>query len=54
MAKRAEISAEHETEGARDELRKGLKNWVASEFYKEFRSKGAAIPNNTKVVMLDD
>ncbi len=54
MAKRAEISAEHETEGARDELRTGLKDWIASEFYKQFRSKGAAIPNNTKVVMLYD
>ncbi len=50
MAKRAEISAEHETEGARDELRTGLKD----EFYKQFRLKGAAIPSNTKVVMLYD
>ena len=54
MAKRAEISAEHKTEGARDELRTGLKDWIASEFYKQFRSKAAAIPNNTKVIMLDD
>ncbi len=28
MAKRAEISAEHETEGTRDELRTGLKDWI--------------------------
>ncbi len=40
--------------GARDELRTGLNDWIASEFYKQFRSKGAAIPNITKVVMLDD
>jgi hypothetical protein len=54
MAKHAEISAEHETEGVRDELRTGLKDWIASEFHKQFRSKGAAIPNNTKVGMLYD
>ena len=54
MAKRAELSAEHETEGARDELRTGLKDRIASEFYKQFRSKGAAIPNSTNVVMLND
>jgi hypothetical protein len=55
MPKSAEISAEHETEGARDELRKGLKDWTATlrDFYQQFRSKGVAIPNSTKVVMLD-
>jgi hypothetical protein len=54
IATRAEIRIEHETEGARDELRTGLRDWIASEFYKQFRSKGAAIPNNTKAAMLDN
>jgi hypothetical protein len=54
MAKRAEISAEHKTEGAWDELRTGLRNWIASEICQQFHSKGAAIQNNTKVVMLYD
>jgi hypothetical protein len=52
--KREDLADVQKTTGARKSLRAGLKAWLASDFYAQCRRKCAALPKNTKTIIVDD
>jgi hypothetical protein len=48
------FAAEHDKEGAREELMQGLKSWIVSDFHMERCAKPVVIPSNEALIILDD
>ena len=54
MAKRAALAEEHNTPGARDSLKGGLKAWLQTDLFKQRRGKLVAIPKSTQAIVVPD
>ena len=54
MAKRSALAEEHNTPGARDSLKDGLKAWLQTDLFKKRRGKLVVFPKSTQVMVLPD
>jgi hypothetical protein len=54
MAKRAALGEEHNTPGARDALKDGLKAWLRTDLFKQRRGKEVVLPKSTQSMVLPD
>ena len=54
MAKRAALAEEHNTPGARDSLKDGLKAWLQTDLFKKRRGKLVVLPKSTQMMVLPD
>jgi hypothetical protein len=56
MAKHAALAEEHNTPGARDSLKDGLKAqaWLRTDLFKQHRGKLVILPKSTQAMVLPD
>jgi hypothetical protein len=54
MGKRADLDEEHKTPDAREQLKKGFKDWISSDLFMEQRSKADPIPKSTKTIIVSE
>jgi hypothetical protein len=54
MGKRTDLAEEHKKPGAREQLKQGFKDWIASDLFKEQRSTAVPIPKCTKTIIVED
>ena len=54
MTKRAALAEEHNTPGARDSLKDGLKAWLQTDLFKQRRGKLVALPKSTQAIVVPD
>ena len=52
--KRGDLADEHKLPGARESLRTGLKEWIASDMFKKSQASVVPVPKSTKPIIVDE
>ena len=52
--KRGDLADEHKLPGARESLRTGLKEWIASDMFKKSQASVVSVPKSTKPIIVDE
>ena len=52
--KRGDLADEHKLPGARESLRTGLKEWIASDMFKKSQASLVPVPKSTKPLIVEE